>query len=122
MENSNTITFETKGGYKIVLNSFITGRQKRYINDSFLEDITLEGSTGDGATAPKFSMAGTKANVATDRAIESVVVSVDGPGVDKTKKIGDQVLDLPANDSDEVIAKINEVTGEKKTESTTEKI
>lgn len=113
MENSNTTEFVTSGGHKVVLNSYITGRQKRHINDAFLEDVQITS----GNDKPQFSVSGSKANVATDRAIESVVVSVDG----NKENIVDLVLNLSAADSDEILAKVNEVTGEKKSVAATPK-
>jgi hypothetical protein len=113
MDQSNTIEFTTTAGHKVVLASFITGRQKRYINDAFLEGVEISS----GTDKPQFSVSGEKANVATDRAIESVVVSVDG----QTENKVDLVLNLPAQDSDEILAKINEVTSEKKSAVTTPK-
>lgn len=112
MEN---ITFTTPGNYTVVLHPFITGRQKRYIMGAFLDDVEL---TNVGGTQT-FSVNASKASMAQDRAIEAVVISVDGPDVNKDKSILDQVLDLPALDSDAVMAKIDEITGDKKKEQST---
>jgi hypothetical protein len=112
MEN-DTIAFTTKGGVAVVLRTFITGRQKRYITDAFLEDVQLT-QAGD---KQNFSVAASKANVATDRALESLIVSVNG----KTDNVVAAVLDLPAADSDEIIAKVNEITADKKKDETTPK-
>lgn len=111
MDSSNT-SITTKNGYTVEFKTFITGRQKRHIQDAFLEDVTVSGSA-DGSK-PSFSMQGTKANVAQDRAVEAVVVKVTGPGVDENKTPLDQVFDLPSDDSDEVLAKVEEITGDKK--------
>jgi hypothetical protein len=104
----NTIQLTTIGGHNVVFRSFITGRQKRHISDAFLEDLQF---TQNGDTQ-NFSVAGAKANIAQDRAIEAVVISVDGIA----EKVIDLVLDLPAADSDQVLAKVNEITGDKKKE------
>jgi hypothetical protein len=43
-----------------------------------------------------------------------VIVKVEGAGVDPANKVLDQVLDLPAEDYNEVLGKVNEVTKDKK--------
>jgi hypothetical protein len=103
-------TITTTNGYTVVLKSFITGKEKRYISDAFLEDAIM----GENGT---FKMAPGKIHGAEDRAFEKVVVSVDGPSVDKTSSIADQVLNLPAIDTAEIIVAVNEVTEGKKKEA-----
>lgn len=110
MEN---ITFTTSGGHPIELRPFITGRQKRHIMGAFLDDVELKNVGGEQS----FSVQGNKANIAQDRAIEAVVISVDA----KTDKVLDLVLDLPGADYDEVIAKMDDITGDKKKEQSTPK-
>lgn len=114
MGNDN-IMFTTTGGYQIELKPFITGRQKRHIMDAFMEDVELRSVGGEQS----FSVQGNKANVATDRSIQAVVVSVAGPSVDASKPVLDQILDLPAVDYDEVMVKVEEITGDKKKEAPT---
>jgi len=112
METSNK-TITTVNGYTVVLRPFITGGDKRHIKDSFTEDIMLNGNT-EQKNGVSYSMKASKANIAQDRAVTAVVFSVDGPGVDKTKSIPEQVLGLPADDSDEVMALVEEATADKK--------
>src|SRR5579863_7124232 len=99
METSNK-TLTTKNGFVVTLKPFITGRDKRHIKDSFLEDTTVYQQ---GSDKPSFNMQAIKTNTATDRAIQAVVVSVTGEGVDASKPVIDQVLDLPDEDYDEVM-------------------
>lgn len=114
MENSNK-TLDTKGGYKVELKGFITGRQKRHIAAAFTEDMEIKSVQGEQS----FSLSASKADIANDRAIESVVISITGPGVDEKKTIVDKVLDLPAADYDEVLAAVEDITGDKKKEKST---
>ncbi len=116
MENSNT-TITTAGGYTIEFRQFLTGRQARHIKDAFLEDVTLTGTAEKGSKpVSTYSLKGTKANIAQDRAIEAVVAKIDGPGVDPAKSVLDNVLDLPEADFNEVTAKVEEITADKKKE------
>ena len=102
MEN---IKITTSGGYIVTLKPYITGKEKRYITDSFLEDAEMV----DG----KFKLAPGKMHVAEDRAIEAVVISIDG--IDsKGATMLDAVLNLPMADFDEVKKAINEITETKK--------
>ena len=110
----NTI-LKTVSGYTIVLKPYITGKDKRYIMDSFLEDSEV---SSDG----KFKMAPGKIHIAEDRSIETVVISVDGDGVNKAKTILAQVLLLPLADFNELIKSINNITESKKKEQDTPKI
>lgn len=104
---SDNKNFTTSGGYNVVLKGFITGKDKRYIKDAFLEGAKFDA---DG----KFKVDPDKMHVAEDRTIETIVISVDGKGVDKTKTILDQVLALPSTDCSEIVAEINEISEGKK--------
>lgn len=108
-------TIKTVNGFTIALKSFITGKDKRYITDSFLEGAEI---LEDG----KFKMLPGKMHIAEDRAIETVVVSVDGTSVNKTLSVIDQVIALPLEDFEEVIKAVNAVTESKKKETNTPKI
>ena len=112
MSERQTKEITTKGGHKIVFKEWITGREKRQITDIFLRDIEMKQKGGEQEFV---GLKGSVAAEAEEKAIEIVVISVDG----KTEKVVDAVLDLPSNDYDEVNAAINEITQpEKKSEST----
>lgn len=99
------ITIVTKhSGHTVVLKPFITGYDKVEMN-SVLHDLP-EGTTN----AQKIKLLNKKN-------IDVVVVSVDGV----TENTGDQVLNMDARDYQEVVAAINEITGEKKSETNTSK-
>lgn len=108
-DKRETKEITTPSGHKVVLNSYITGREKRAITNVFLEkaEMTMVGNT------PNISgIKGDVANLAEDKTIEIMVVSVDG----STDGILDKVLNLPAKDYDFIVSAINEMTGKKKDE------
>lgn len=104
MENNN-IEFETTGGHKIILKPFITGFDKRSI-----DQIMFEGAETDKDGKFNPSSFNRQKNKAQDRTFEIVVVSVDG----KTGDVAKEVLSLPHRDAQEIIEKINEITVGKK--------
>lgn len=98
-----TKEIKTSGGHTIVINQWITGGDARDIRNVFIGEADVS-FVGD-----KPQVSGVKANVqakAEDRAIQAVVVSVDGMNDD----IVNRVLALTATDYDEVIQAVNEVT------------
>lgn len=105
----------TQNGYTVELKEFITGKEKRYISDAFLEDAEINS---DGT----FKMTPGKMHSAEDRAIEVIVLSVDGDGVNKETTVLEQVLEMRSEDFVEVVKAINEITENKKKETSTEKI
>ena len=109
MEN---ITFKTEGGHEVVIKSFITGYDSRAIEIAYAEGI--ENGPDGKPTAVSYIK---QYNKSKDRAIEIVVVSVDG----KTEDILKEVLSLPTTETKEIIVKINEVTEAKKKEPSTPK-
>jgi uncharacterized protein YxjI len=110
-------TFTTIGDITITYRDFITGRQQRYIKDAFTEDVEFENKGGEQT----YKVEGRKLNISIDRSIEAVIVKVEGAGVDPANKVLDQVLDLPAEDYNEVLGKVNEVTKDKKKVPPTQK-
>ena len=93
------------GKHKVVLKTYITGREFNAIQDIYLSSAKLDmvgkdmKSTFDASIQTK----------ATEKTIEMVVVSVDG-----NTKVLDAVLDLPVNEYDQVIKAIESVTDKKK--------
>ena len=87
-----------RSGIEIKMKSWITGREKREIQAIFLEGADFKS----GET--KFS--GEQFAKSQDKTIELVVVSVGG----KDGNIVNDVLDLPNEDYDFVIAEINKIT------------
>jgi hypothetical protein len=94
----------TPNNHKVVIKTYITGREERAIRNVYLENIDV---TGQGTIKDiKADLVGKAEN----KAIEVLVVSVDG----KTENLVDVVLDLRKEDYDFVIENINEIIGDKK--------
>lgn len=102
-QNSNQITTPV-GSHKVVLKSYITGRDRRRINGVFLEAASFTVS-GD-ATTETAPMSGTVVAQAEDAAIDCVVISVDGESQD----VVDKVLDMHSDDMKFVVEAVNKVT------------
>lgn len=102
MQQTNIEFTTIFGGHQITLKPFVTGREKQSIGDVFMDTQAQQG------IAPSQPM-----RLATRRALEITVVSVDG----KAENIADAVLDLPYQDTTEIITRVNEITDGKKKES-----
>lgn len=90
--------------HKVILKSFITGREKRDMKNIYFEGVEFE-LQGAGAKSNKMDMAKITEK-SENKAIETLVVSVNG----NSDKIVDTVLDMKSKDSDFVIAEMNKVT------------
>lgn len=112
--NRETKTIQTPSGKTIVLNSYITGRERRALTNVYLSgglnfDFTGENVKGlDAALVDK----------AQDLAFRTVIVSFDGhkdgDTVDgKQFSIVDAILDLHDADTQFIIKAVNEVTTDK---------
>lgn len=110
MENTReTKTFTTTGGHVIEHKTYITGREMNEIQKVLLKNVKVDVK-GAGQDVTGFEASSiTELN---NKTLEVVVVSVDG----KKENVIDTLLDLPNSEYAEVIAKINEVTGDKKKE------
>jgi len=110
-----TKDFETKGGYKIVAHTYITGREMRNIRDCYIgeAEVNLDGiKKGD---IPLSGIKGGVISKAEDISIEALIVSVNGV----KENILEEVSNLPSDDYDEVVEYINTITSPKKEESGT---
>ena len=92
--------------HKVVLKSFITGRDSRELKNVYFKDAEfyLDGAQPKSS---KLDMA-KLTQEAEDKAIEIVVVSVDGKEDNKV----DAILDMRKQDSDFVISEINKVAND----------
>jgi len=94
----------TPNNHKVVLKTYITGREEREIRNVYLENIDV---TGNGAVKDiKADLVGKAEN----KAIELIVISVDG----NKEKVVDLVLDLRKEDCNFIVEQINEIIGDKK--------
>ncbi len=104
--NRETISVTTPAGAAIVLNAYVTGREKRAITNIFFQKELSEAA---------------QYNQAEDMALKTVIVSIDGKKdgdqVDgKTYSIVDAVLSMKASESKFILAEVNKVSSEKSTE------
>lgn len=109
----NTFEFITEGGHKVVLKSFITFGEKRAINDAF-----NNAATYDGAGRRQQSSMSAQLNAGTDKAIDIVIVSIDGVTTDHVAEF----MKLENRSGLQVIEKINAITDNEKKEPATPKI
>ncbi len=104
--NRETISVTTPAGAVIVLNAYVTGREKRSITNIFFQKELSEAA---------------QYNQAEDLALKTIIVSIDG------KKEGDQVdgkpfsiidavLSMKASETKFIISKVNEISSEKASE------
>ncbi|MET3349043.1 UNVERIFIED_ORG: hypothetical protein ABID57_000712 [Arthrobacter sp. UYEF1] len=90
-------------GKKVVLRGYTTGRISQELESIFLDQSEVINEDGKTKTV----MNGAAIKRAHNRAIELLVVSVDG----STENILDAVLDLSTEDHDYVYTKLDEVEG-----------
>jgi len=102
METKEIITPIDK--HKVVLKKFITGRDKRELKNVYFKGVQFEIE----GTIPKSSKMDMRklTEEAENRAIELIVISVDG----KTENKVDVILDMKGKDYDFVIEEINKIT------------
>ena len=107
-------TRETKtleiGTHKVVVHTYITGRELRNIESAMLDKLEMSQKAGEQ------EITGFKGSMLADRQdmqIKAVVVSVD----DKSESIVDLELDLPAKESEKIMEYVKELTEEKKEEA-----
>lgn len=89
--------------HKVILKTYITGREKREINNVFLTGTKFSPNV-------KPELDGSLVQKSQDKLIEIIVVSVNN----KTENILNTVLDMHSQDFDFVLAEINNITSKKK--------
>ena len=97
-------------GQEVVVRDWITGREKEAIEKPVQQSVEMKpNSMGDMVFG---NVDAEKILESTHKAIEAVVVSVNG----KTEDVLNAVLDLPVADYNTIISYVNTVTGGKKKE------
>ena len=99
MENKE---YTTIGGHKFVIKEFVTARDMRVLKGMYMEMAKFDDKGGQ-----TFNVDAEKANAVEDKTIELVVVSLNGD----TEDVVALMMDLPANDYNEIFEKVQEVTG-----------
>jgi len=105
-----TKKFKTTNGHEVEIYTYLTGREQREIDamliNEMMSDINIE--TGKPQINANFGEAQKRQE---DKLIETIVVSID----DGKEKILDTVLDMKAQDYNEIMKEINSQTaGSKK--------
>lgn len=100
-----TIEYKLKSGNHVVtLKEYLTGREKRAIKNALWTGKSMQIKDGKGES-DKVPMEDIDAS--TDKTIELMVVAIDG----KSEKVLDQILDWRDRDYDDLLEKIEELTG-----------
>ena len=99
----------TSNGHKVLIKTYITGREQREINAIFLQDVEMKA---EGKNAALSGFKGALIQEAENKALEMVVVALD----DNTDNLVDRILDLHSEDYQDIVNAVNEVTQGKKNE------
>ncbi len=99
---SETEITTPKGGHKIVLKEYITGRDMRVLKEIFLRVGKLD-TAAETVTDIKIDVA----NEAENKMLELVVISVNGEKEGNIEKI----LDMPSEDMTYILEKVQEIAG-----------
>lgn len=104
MRERQTVTITTDSGFVAVINTWITGRERQYIEEPMFNGIDVRPQVGNARGGQnmqigKIDMAKLQSEQFA-RAIEKFVVSVDGET--DSKKIVDMVLDMPEKDMKQI--------------------
>jgi hypothetical protein len=99
----------TSNSHTVTLKTYITGREQREISAVFLRDVAM---TQAGKEAALSGFKGTLIHEAENKALELVVVDLDSSPDDLVNRI----LELPAQDYQDIVNAVNEVTQGKKNE------
>lgn len=98
------------GNHKLVVHTYVTGREMRNIESAMMDKLELS-QKGD-----EQKITGFKGSMIADRQdmqIEAVVVSIDGT----TENVVDAILDLPATESEQIMDYIKSLTEPKNEEA-----
>lgn len=102
-----TKMLKTTGGHDIVYKSYLTGREFNEIQAILIRDVKLN-AVGKEAHIEGFNPAAVEES--NKKMLEVAIVSVDG----STQNCADAVLDLPYNETQEVMDALDEISGKKK--------
>ena len=91
-----------KGGNKVVLKEFITGRDSRTLRGALIKAAKIDPDGRGVSSIDPVAM-----DNSDDEKIKAAIVSVD----DKTDNIVDAILDMPVEDYDFVMAAVDALTG-----------
>jgi hypothetical protein len=98
MERESISITTPVGKKKIVIKSWLTGREKRLIQSVFIDDTEFQGG--------EYKISGKKLTEAQDKTIETMVISVDGD----SNKVLEKILDMNSEDFDFILVEINKIS------------
>lgn len=101
--NGETKEIKTKSGVVVVLKTYLTGREMRELRDIFLRNAEMKT---EGDTTKIEGLKGSIVTEVENKAIELAVVSLNG----ENENILESVLDLPAEDYEEIITEVNKIS------------
>lgn len=97
----------TPGGLKIVLKTWLTGRERREIRYSMLKDMNLKSGVDNSADV-SYNITADQIVASEDSLIKSIVVSVEG----KSDNILNDILDLRAPEYEFILAEVRKINDE----------
>lgn len=128
MSNRPTKEIKLPSGDTVIFYEYITGRDKREIEEIFLRDVSMKQSasseelkTKKGGQVELSGLKGTTRFEAENKAFSLVIQSIkksDSTTIEDAKEIVEYVLDLPMESYDVVVETVNSITDPKKDETT----
>lgn len=106
-----TRKFTTSGKHEVTIYTYLTGREFNEIQGVLIKDVKVS-AIGQDAKIDGFNPAAV--DEANKKLIELAVVSITGEGIDSSKSVADLVLDLPYQETQEVMDVLDELSGKKK--------
>ena len=103
MERETFVLTTSKSGAKVVIKKDLTGREKRAIDSALHKAGNI--SINEQGTVDNQSFSLELLEKYTESMVENLVVSVN----DKSEKVLDSVLDLPAEDTNEIFLEVQRV-------------
>lgn len=105
MTERETKTITTPGGHAVVLRSYLTGREANQLKELLFADLKLNAEDAESGKLAIDAIPASFLVKQEEKAIELLVVSVDGTG----ENVLQLLLDLPSADYETVVAEINEI-------------
>lgn len=128
MSNRPTTEVKLPNGDTVIFYEYITGRDKRAIEEIFLRDVSMKQSanseelkTKKGGQVELTGLKGTTRFEAENKAFSLAVQSIkksDSTTVETPEEIVEYILDLPMESYDIVVTTVNSITDPKKDETT----
>lgn len=87
----------TTGGHKVVINTYLTGRESNEAKAVIFQGISVEAGASEKPKVPLSNMP-----IYERKVLEMLVVSFDG----STEKVVDQIENLPSAEYDAIVAQI----------------